>query len=129
MQIYEEYWKITLEYTDYCGEKFNNALSAIVDFIDSNDMSVYNKKNYKILQDKIFFLNPKNNYASVRKVINQFLKLGFVNNFLQSYHPKTKTFLQSKDRESKRILFYEIMYDNASFNRSVTNPSDKNVKN
>ena len=30
--------------------------------------------------------------ASIRKAINQFLKLGFINNKMESYHKKTKQF-------------------------------------
>ena len=124
MQIYEEYWKITLEYSDYCGGSFNECLKTIVDFIDNNDTRIYSKELYAQLQQQVFKLNPKEDLASVRKAINQFLKLGFINNFLQDYHTKTKDFLNSNDKETKQRLFSEIMYDNASFNRSVTTPSN-----
>ena len=56
--------------------------------------------------------------ASVRKGINQFFKLGFINNKGKSYHHLTKKFLHSKDDEEKRILYSKIMYENASFSRS-----------
>ena len=29
-QKYEDYWKLTLEYSDYCGERFNKVLEIIV---------------------------------------------------------------------------------------------------
>lgn len=125
MQIYEKYWEITLEYSDFNSESFNKCLQIIVDFIDNNDTSTYNKKLYSELQKQVYSFNPKNDFASVRKSINQFLKLGFINNYLASYHPKTKDFLKATDKETKRRIYSEIMYDNASFSRSVTNPSDK----
>ncbi|MGX3010499.1 HNH endonuclease [Helicobacter sp. 23-1044] len=125
MQIYEKYWEITLEYSDFNSELFNKCLQIIVDFIDNNDTSAYSKGLYSELQKQVYNFNPKNDFASVRKSINQFLKLGFINNGLTSYHPKTKDFLKATHKETKRCIYSEIMYDNASFSRSVTNPSDK----
>lgn len=123
-QIYEKYWQLTLEYSDCASYEFNTCLQIIIDFIDNNDTSTYSKELYQELQKKVFSFNPKRDYASVRKSINQFLKLGFVNNFLQSYHHKTKEFLSQKDIVIKKRIYSEIMYDNASFSRSVTNPCD-----
>ncbi|TQR31298.1 hypothetical protein DMB92_06300 [Campylobacter sp. MIT 99-7217] len=123
-QIYETYWKLTLEYSDFASKNFNECLKIIVDFIDTHDMSEYSKYLYEDLQKEVFKFNPKRNYASVRKSINQFLKLGFINNFLHSYHPKTKDFLRETDVEIKKRIYSEILYDNASFGRSVTEPCD-----
>lgn len=125
MQMYESYWEITLEYSDFNSKPFNKCLQIIVDFIDNNNSAIYSKELYGKLQKQVYDFNPKNDFASVRKSINQFLKLGFINNYLASYHPKTKDFLNSNDKETKRRIYSEIMYDNASFSRSVTNPSDK----
>lgn len=125
-QIYENYWGLTLEYSDFNDKFFNTCLQIIIDFIDNNDMHKLDKKLYGKLQKQIYDFNPKSDYASVRKSINQFLKLGFINNHLQSYHPKTKEFLGSADKETKRRIYSEILYDNASFNRSVTHPSNVN---
>lgn len=33
-QKYENYWKLTVEYSNINGSRFNNTLEAIVDFID-----------------------------------------------------------------------------------------------
>jgi len=38
-QNYENYWWITVEYTDIHGERFNGTLQIIVDYIDNNDVS------------------------------------------------------------------------------------------
>lgn len=126
MQVYEKYWEITLEYSDFSSELFNECLQIIVDFIDNNDTSIYTKELYKELQSRVYKFNPKCDFASVRKSINQFLKLGFINNHFTSYHIKTKDFLSANDKEIKRRIYSEIMYDNASFSRSATNESNDN---
>ena len=35
-QQYDEYWKLTVEYTDIFGAQFNNTLKIIINFIDKN---------------------------------------------------------------------------------------------
>ncbi len=35
-EVYEDYWKFTAALTDICGNKFKNALSVIVNYIDQN---------------------------------------------------------------------------------------------
>ena len=59
--------------------------------------------------------------GSIRKAINQFLKLGFIDNHMKSYHRKTKEFLSTNDISRKQRIYSEILYDNASFDRSFTN--------
>ena len=51
-QQYDEYWKLTVEYTDIFGAQFNNTLKVIVKFIDDNiekinkiDIEKYKSKN------------------------------------------------------------------------------------
>ena len=103
MQLYEKYWKITLEYSDFNSKLFNECLQIIVDFIDNNDTSIYTKELYKELQSQVYRFNPKCDFASVRKSINQFLKLGFINNHFTSYHTKTKDFFWKAKRSTKQI--------------------------
>ena len=43
LQQYEDYWKLTLEYSDINGSNFITTLQTIIDFIDSG-------KTYKELQ-------------------------------------------------------------------------------
>ena len=121
-QQYDSYWKLTVEYTDIYDSRFNNTLKMIVTFIDDNNLSnqSYNKKNYKKLQNIIYSVYPKADAASVRKSINQFVKLGFVNPFLKGYHSLTKKFLNTTDKEFKKSIFSTVFYENASFNSSVT---------
>lgn len=126
-QQYEDYWKLTLEYSDFYGAQFNGVLKTIVNFIDMQSINAaITTAQYKNLQSIIenqYFVADS---ASTRKSINQFLKLGFINNGVTSYHPLTKQFLEETDIESKRLIYSQIMYDNASFKRSVTNPTTVN---
>lgn len=139
-QQYDEYWKLTVEYTDIFGAQFNNTLKVIVKFIDDNieeinniDIQKYNngdkeEKNkfqelYGNLQTIIFAIYHKADLGSTRKSINQFVKLGFISPYLKGYHKLTKKFLSisSSNKEMKKSIFSEIFYNNASFNSSVTN--------
>lgn len=139
-QQYDEYWKLTVEYTDIFGAQFNNTLKVIVNFIDKNidkittiDIDKYTNKDktekekfqeiYKSLQNIVFAIYPKADLGSTRKSINQFIKLGFINPYLKGYHKLTKRFLSipSDEKDIKQSIFSEIFYDNASFNSSVTN--------
>lgn len=138
-QQYDEYWKLTVEYTDIFGAQFNNTLKVIVKFIDDNiekinniDIEKYKNKDkeeknkfqelYGDLQSIIFTIYNKVDLGSTRKSINQFVKLGFIEPYLKGYHKLTKRFLSipSSDKEMKKSIFSEIFYDNASFNSSVT---------
>jgi len=119
-QNYENYWKLTVEYTDINGEKFLGTLKIIVDFIDNNDLSIYTSEKFEELQKKVNCIYPKADMGSVRKSINQFIKLGFINYHLESYHRATKDFLDARTKRKRKLIFSKIVYSNASFNSSVT---------
>lgn len=123
-QQYDEYWKLTVEYTDIFGAQFNNTLKVIVKYIDDNmskintfNIEKYNNKDkdeklkfqelYGDLQSIIFAIYHKSDLGSTRKSINQFVKLGFINPYLKGYHKLTKKFLNtpSSDREMKQSIF------------------------
>ncbi|MBQ8771668.1 MAG: HNH endonuclease [Clostridia bacterium] len=127
-QQYEDYWKLTLEYSDFSEKQFNDVLNIIVEFIDTKvDSSIgITSAQYKKLQEIIESIYPKKDSASTRKSINQFFKLGFINNYGKSYHPLTKKFLAEKDPEVKKLIYSQIMYANASFSRSVTREAHEN---
>ncbi len=127
-QQYENYWKLTLEYSDYTQKPFNDVLGIIVDFIDeyADAEKGLTREVYQNLQKTIEKLYPKKDSASTRKSINQFFKLGFINNFGKSYHYLTKQFLAETDAEQKKLLYSKIMYESASFSRSFTNASSIN---
>lgn len=121
-QQYDSYWKLTVEYTDIYDRRFNNTLKTIVKFIDDKDLTnqEYQKEYYKELQEQIYSMYPKSDYASIRKSINQFIKLGFIKPFFKGYHTLTKKFLNTTVQEEKRSIFSQIFYENSSFNSSTT---------
>ncbi|TAF75238.1 MAG: HNH endonuclease [Bacteroidetes bacterium] len=128
-QNYEEYWKLTLEYTDFNDENFFLTLKMVVDKIDElnqNGIYVYNPGDNKELQLAILSKLPKssdnlnNQLGSTRKAINQCIKLGFVNPGYQSYHPNTREYLEAKTIRKRKTIFSKIVYSNAKFNSSVT---------
>ena len=127
-QQYEEYWKLTLEYSDYFGEQFNKVLEIIVKYIDEyvDPLVGITSKLYKEMQEEIEMYYPKSDSASTRKSINQMFKLGFINNSGKSYHYLTKDFLQEKNKNRKRALYSRIVYDNASFSRSFSEETNDN---
>tara|TARA_R110002049_G_scaffold277604_4_gene456156 strand:- start:612 stop:1733 length:1122 start_codon:yes stop_codon:yes gene_type:complete len=122
-QNYEEYWKLTLGYTDINDRPFRETLKIIVDYIDAKGTTDYSPQIYKKLQEEVNEAFPKN-MASTRKDINLFVKLGFVESYLNGYHINTKEFLNAKSNRKRKTVFSKIVYDNSSFNRSVTNESN-----
>ena len=138
-QQYDEYWKLTVEYSDILGDQFNNTLKIIIKFIDDNLDKINNinitkyKENddeekkklsilYKQLQNLVDGVYHKADMGSTRKSINQFVKLGFINPYLKGYHRLAKKFLLTPlgEEELKKSIFSEIFYDKASFNSSIT---------
>lgn len=121
LQQYEDYWKLTLEYSDINGSNFITTLQTIIDFIDSG--KTY--QEYQDLQNELFQKFPKVDRGSTRKSINQFVKLGFVATELKSYHTLAKDFLICTNDNDRMAIFSKILYDNASFSRSVTSYSNQ----
>ena len=124
-QNYENYWKLTVEYSDINGKKFLETLKLIVDFIDDNDLTSFTSGKFKQLQEKVNNFFPKDDMGSVRKSINQFVKLGFINYQLKSYHESAKEFLEAQTKRKRKSLFSKIVYSNSSFNSSVTQHSEQ----
>ncbi|MCX6787941.1 MAG: HNH endonuclease signature motif containing protein [Candidatus Kaiserbacteria bacterium] len=124
-QQYELYWKITLEYSDFFGEKFRTCLAVIVAFIDEQKDIPFSSEKYEALQKRVEGVFPKADSASTRKSINQYVKLGFILPELIFYHPATKAFLHETSLGKKKALLSKIIYSDSSFDRSVTNQSDK----
>ena len=131
IQNYEDYWKLTLEYTNFNDDRFLKTLQIIVERIDTlNQLGSYEYQSddYQQLQNDILAEVPKtstieNQLASTRKAINQCVKLGFVNSKLHSCHDLTKEYLQAQTDRKRKTLFSRIVYDNSSFNRSTTRES------
>lgn len=133
IEIYEDYWKFTAALTDIYGNKFKNTLSVIVNFIDANrnvllknteEKSNFNSSHlYKKLQEmlvKMMDFKGEDATLSARKLINLYVKIGFVYPFLVGYHPLVKQFLMANSREKKKVLFSKIFYDNASLASGTT---------
>lgn len=133
VEIYEDYWKFTAALTDIYGSKFKNALSVIVNFIDANKAALLEnaeeEKNfnasplYKKLQEMLVeMMDFKGTDAtlSARKLINLYVKIGFVYPFLVGYHPLVKQFLMADNKEKKKVIFSKIFYENASLASGTT---------
>lgn len=103
-QFYEAYWKLTNAFTDYNGRQFLDTLAVCVKFIDDNQTEEYSEEKYSRLQDKIYKVNQIN-HISIRKSINQLVKMGFVNSFLISYHPQATEYLKARTNKKKRNSF------------------------
>ena len=121
-QNYEDYWKLTNAFTNYNGSKFLDTLKVCVDFIDTNIAEEYSESKYSRLQLEIEKVNPIN-LISIRKSINQLVKMGFINSFLVSYHPQTKDYINARTNRKRETLLSKIVYSNSSFNRAVNNES------
>ena len=126
-QQYEDYWKLTVEYSDINGSQFKDTLSIIIKYIDlhpelqnSELSSKEISAKYKELQKRIYSVYPKKDMASTRKSINQMVKLGFVEPFLKGYHRLTKKFLNANNNDKRALIFSEIFYKSANFQSSVT---------
>lgn len=121
-QDYEDYWKLTVEYTNINGHQFINSLKIIVRFIDENPvlMEKYDSKLYKKLQENLNTVYPKADLGSSRKTVNQFVKLGFIYPKLKGYPKETVQFIKAKNDEERKLLFSEIYYRYASLSSSVT---------
>ncbi len=124
-QQYDSYWKLTVEYSDIHGTFFNNVLHLIVKFIDDNNLvnDACDAKKNKELQSMVNRINPKEDMGSVRKSINQFIKLGFVKPGYKGYHPLTRKFLNCTDKKERELIFTQIFYEAGSLNSSYNNDS------
>ncbi len=133
VEIYESYWKFTAAHLDITGTKFNNCLNVIILFIDKNKRALeenarserkfFDSELYKTLQQQIVLVSGfrgKDASLSARKVINQFVKIGFVYPFLVGYHPLVKSFALEMNTEKKEIIFSKIFYESSSLASDVT---------
>lgn len=122
-QTYEDYWKITNALTDYNDEKFISTLKICVEFIDEYKDEEYNGDKYKRLQ-QILIDKTGIHDASVRKSINQLVKMGFIEPFLVSYHKYASEYLSAKTSRKRKSLLSKIVYSNSRLGSSVTKQSD-----
>lgn len=126
-QQYDNYWKLTVEYSNINGNPFRDTLKLIVLFIDENEDKLSSSDNkeisklYQKLQDELAKVFKKKDLASVRKSINQFIKLGFIKPKLRSYHRLSKRFINANSNDERELIFSEVYYSSASFNSSFKN--------
>ncbi|RZJ51683.1 MAG: HNH endonuclease [Flavobacterium sp.] len=128
VKVNDEYWPFTIAFTDYNGKKFLNTLYACLQFIDEFVHEPYSEEKYLRLQNRIKAFSDIN-FISIRKGINQMVKMGFINPFLVSYNPNSIEFINAKTNKKRTSLLSKIVYSNSSFNRAVNQESDLNQLN
>lgn len=121
-QNYEEYWSLTNAFTDYNGDKFLTTLKICIDFIDEFKNEVYNPEKYTRLQLRIQEAIGIE-LISIRKAINQLVKMGFINSFLASYQKETKEYLNARTNRKRNTILSKIVYSYSSFNKSINDDS------
>lgn len=138
-EIYEQYWKMTVGLTDIYSKEFIDCLKIIVDYINENKKEIdkWNKKRgmasaksyfrgsklYEKLADKIISYmgyTSKSADLSARKVINQYVKIGFIYPFLSGYNKLVNQFVVANTEQEKKVLFSKMFYEGASFSSSTT---------
>ena len=102
-QIHDDYWNFTLAYTDYNSDKFIGLLRAVVNYIDRADGNISLTDRYNELQKELQQILDLNE-ASIRKAINQLVKMGFVDTGLGSYHQDAKSYINARDNSQRKIL-------------------------
>ena len=120
-QIYEEYWSYTAAYTDIYGSNFISVLRECINFFENNKNIIYSNLKYEELQKVVGELTGIT-LPSVRKAINQLVKLGFLRPHLQGYYPEAKEFLLAKTDRKRQSLLSKFVYKHCNFNNSMTKP-------
>ena len=126
-QIYEQYWSYTAAFTDLYGSKAINTLKTCVEFLDKHEGEFFSKDTYEDLQYEIKSVLGID-LISIRKAINQFVKLGFLKPMLAGYNPETIEFLQATSSSKRKSIMSKIIYKYANFDNSMTKPVYSNNK-
>lgn len=121
-QIYEEYWFITDEFTNYMGKRFLTTLKECLDYIDfckqNNHYSYPDLQNHLLNHPDLISSRtglPKNE-ISVRKSINQLVKFGFINPSSLWYHPLSDDYLTNPNW----VTFSQIILATSNLRSSVS---------
>ena len=123
VQNYEKYWSLTLAFTDFNGKSFLDILKICMEFIDRNNGEPYSEKKYEKLQLEIES-HHGTNLISIRKAVNQLVKMGFVDPFLVSYNTDSLEYLNVKTNRKRQSLLSKIVYSKSSFNSAVNKKSE-----
>jgi putative restriction endonuclease len=121
-QNYEEYWSLTNAFTDYNGDKFLATLKICIDFIDEFKSEMYSPEKYTRLQLRIQEVIGIE-LISIRKAINQLVKMGFINSFLASYQKESIEYLNARTNRKRNTILSKIVYSYSSFNKSINDDS------
>lgn len=122
LQNYENYWKITNAFTDFNGEGFRQTLKICVEFIDEFKKEKYSEDKYSRLQT-IIEKKLKINRISVRKAINQLVKMGFIKPFLISYNIDSIEYINAKSNRKRQSILSKVVYSHSCFDRAVKKES------
>ncbi|KGO85978.1 restriction endonuclease HphI [Flavobacterium rivuli WB 3.3-2 = DSM 21788] len=122
-QNYEDYWRLTNAFTDYNGASFLSTLRICISFIDEYAHEDYTNEKYNRLQN-LLQVELQIGLISVRKAINQLVKLGFINSYLISYNLDSLEYLNARTNRKRKSLLSKIVYSNSSFNRSINRESN-----
>ena len=121
-QIYEDYWAYTAAWTDLNGDKFLNVLRCCINFFDAHDINNYSPEFYDKLQHEVQLITGIGG-ASVRKGINQMVKIGFLKPYLNGYVPEAKLYIQAVTERKRYSLLSKTVYSYGNFLNSMTSPS------
>ena len=100
-QIYEEYWKYTAAWTDLNGGKFMEVLRCCINYFDAHDIHEYTPEQYEGLQNEVKRITGIGD-ASVRKGINQMVKIGFLLPYLGGYVPEAKEYIDARTERRRQ---------------------------
>ncbi len=120
-QIYEQYWSYTAAFTDLFGEKAVSTLKVCVEFLAAYKGKPFSKNSYEQLQQEIHSVLGID-LISIRKAINQFVKLGFLYPMLTGFPSETIEFLNSSTVAKRKSIMSKIVYKYANFDNSMTKP-------
>lgn len=128
VKVNDDYWPFTIAFTDYNGHKFLNTLKCCLEFIDEFKDEPYSEEKYSRLQLRIKEFSDIN-LISIRKGINQMVKMGFINSFLVSYNPDALEYINAKTNRKRTSLLSKIVYSNSGFHKAVNEESNLNQLN
>jgi putative restriction endonuclease len=134
-EIYEDYWALTVGHTDYFDKDAVSfkILKFLSDRIDKGARSIQRGDGqfYK-LQDQILEISPKSQLSdkksqivSIRKEINQFIKIGFIEPHHSGKNSLTNNFLSAGNERKKKRIFSQILLDHSKFKCSTTDSKDQ----
>ena len=121
-QIYEEYWKYTAAWTDLNGGKFIDVLRCCVNYFDAHDIHEYTPEQYEALQQEVRRVTQIGD-TSVRKGINQMVKIGFLLPYLGGYVPEAREYLNARTERRREAILSRTVYNHSNFQNSMTAPS------